>query len=172
MALDTKRLLRLGLAKARDQSAWLEGINLERDAGQTITQLRSRVVVSRFSLAKKMRVQCSYSAAAPVHMQRLTISRSYYAMYHSIRAVAYIFYSGDDHQQHSDLPLRVPNDFPDHALWANQLKSAREYRNQADYDPYPKSTVYWKKIAQTVYMDAGTLMPIVATYLRAKGCRV
>lgn len=172
MALDTKRLLRIGLAKGKEQSAWLEGISLERAAGQTIDQLRCRVVASRFSLAKEMRNQSSYSPLSSMPIQRLTISRSYYVMYHSIRAAAYLFYLGDDHQQHSELPQKVPNDFPNHAVWANQLKSAREYRNQADYDPYPKSVTYWRNIAATVYADAGNLMPVVAAYLRGKGCRI
>lgn len=170
MAIDTQRLLRVGLAKAKDQSAWLEGISLEKTARQTIDELRRRVVIARLSLAKDMRAYSAFALGASKPMHRLVISRSYYCMYHAMRSVAYIYYGGDDHQQHSDLPQKIPNDFPDHAMWGNQLKSAREYRNQADYDPYPKSASYWKAIATSVSADANKLMPVVVTYLRDKGC--
>lgn len=170
--LDTRRLLRIGLAKAKEQAAWLEGISIERSAGVPLNQLRVRVAVSRFELAREMKRQCTYNASAPTAMQRLTISRSYYAMYHAVRAAAYLHYGGDDHQQHSDLPQRIPPDLPNSAIWGNQLKSAREYRNQADYDPYPKSKNYWRSIAETVHSDSVALLPIVRLYLRNKGCSV
>jgi hypothetical protein len=93
-------------------------------------------------------------------------------MYHALRSAAYMHYGGDDHQEHSELPKKVPQDFPNHDFWANQLKSAREYRNQADYDPYPKSNAYWQSIATSVAADAANLMPIVTAYLRSKGCNV
>lgn len=170
--LDTKRLVRVGLAKAKDHIAWQEGISLEKAAGSSIAKLRLRVVVARFQLAKDMKGQCGYSAAAPVATQRLTVSRSYYAMYHAFRAAAYIHYLGDDHQQHSDLPQKLPSDFPDAAAWGNQLKSAREYRNQADYDPYPKSSNYWKSTAKVVFDDASSLLPVARNYLIGKGCNL
>jgi uncharacterized protein (UPF0332 family) len=119
-----------------------------------------------------MSKQSTFEPTAPLHIQRLTISRAYYAMYHSLRAVAYIYHGGDDHQQHSDLPQRLPSDFPDVAIWGNQLKSAREYRNQADYDPYPKSIAYWRDIAQLVDSDSKVLLPLTRNYLRSKGCRL
>jgi len=170
--LDTKRLLRVGLAKAKEQAAWLEGISITQSAGAPIERVRIRVVAARYDLAREMKKQCSYSDAASTAMQRLTISRSYYAMYHASRAAAYLYYQGDDHQQHSDLPQRMPPDLPNSGVWGNQLKSAREYRNQADYDPYPKSNKYWKAIAEAVSHDAASFLPIVKLYLRDKGCAV
>jgi hypothetical protein len=93
-------------------------------------------------------------------------------MYHAMRSAAYIFYQCDDHEKHSDLSGKIPDDFPNHSTWGNQLKSAREYRNQADYDPYPRKGVYWSHIAKLVEADSVALLPIVANYLRGKGCRV
>jgi uncharacterized protein (UPF0332 family) len=170
--LDTKRLLRIGQAKSKEQSAWLEGISIERSSGETIERIRIRIVAARFALAREMKKQSRYSPSASAAMQRLTVSRSYYAMYHAIRSAAYIHYAGDDHQQHSDLPQKIPDDFPSYGVWGNQLKSAREYRNQADYDPYPRSRKYWKVMAESVHADAVQLLPIVRNYLRGKGCNV
>ena len=172
MAIDTQRLIRIGQAKLKDQAAWKEGVSLERASGLTIDALRVRVATARFHLAKEMRGYSSFAMTSGRPLYRLAISRAYYFMYHSIRAAAYLHYGGDDHQQHSDLPQKVPLDFPDRAKWGNQLKSAREYRNQADYDPYPKSTKYWKQVAQLVTSDANALAPITMAYLRAKGCNL
>jgi uncharacterized protein (UPF0332 family) len=172
MAIDTQRLLRVGKVRSTEQKLWLEGLSIERSANQSISDLQRRVSKARFALAKEMQraVMLARRSRIPVH--RSIVSRSYYCMYHAVRAAAYMFYLCDDHERHSDLPKMVPSDFPDSASWGNQLKSAREYRNQADYDPYPVTSRYWVQIAKSVETDANSLMPIVATYLRGKGCRV
>jgi len=170
MALDTKRLLRVGLAKAKDHAAWQEGVSLERDSGQRIEALAKRVAAARIALAKEMMAFGRFALAAERPMHRLVISRSYYCMYHAVRAAAFVHYGGDDHQRHDDLPQRMPNDFPDAAAWGNQLKSAREYRNQADYDPYPRTATYWQPIAASVFCDAEQVLPLAIAYLRTKGC--
>lgn len=172
MPLNNTRLIRIGLVKAKDRSAWEEGVSLERDSGQTINDLALRVAAARIALAKEMRVFGRFAANAPRPMHRLVISRSYYSMYHAIRAASYIHFHGDDHQRHDDLPQKVPQDFPNFQMWGNQLKSAREYRNQADYDPYPKASRYWSSIAATVRADAEQLLPLTIAYLRGKGCVV
>lgn len=170
--LDTRRLLRIGGAESKVQSGWAEGVSIERDAGTTIASLRLRLAAARFKLAQDISRQSIYSPSSAAHVCRLVVSRFYYAMYHSVRAAAYLHYGGDDHQSHSDLPQRVPRDFPDYNYWGNQLKSAREYRNQADYDPYPKAAKYWRGVACTVSGDASRLMPVVRMYLRNMGCKI
>ena len=172
MSIDTKRLIRVGQAKCKEQAAWKEGIDLERASGQSIESLQVRVATARIFLAKEMHGYSKLAMKLPKPLYRLAISRAYYSMYHAIRAAAYLHYAGDDHQQHSDLPQKVPSDFPDYEKWANQLKSAREYRNQADYDPYPRSQVYWRRVATLVTNDANELAPLTAKYLRAKGCKL
>ena len=170
--LNTQRLLRVGLAKAKEQQAWAEGISLEKAARASIDVINKRVAVARYKLAVDLGKQCTYVPTASVSMQRLAISRAYYAMYHAIRASAYMHYRGDDHQGHSDLPQKVPHDFPNAGVWSNQLKSAREYRNQADYDPYPRSLNYWRAAAFAVNNDYKVLMPVARAYLRSKGCNI
>lgn len=172
MPIDTNRLIRVGQAKCKDRAAWEEGISLERVSGQSIRALQVRVATARILLAKEMHSYSKLAMKLPKPLYRLAINRAYYSMYHAIRAAAYLHYGGDDHQQHSDLPQKLPGDFPDHQKWGNQLKSAREYRNQADYDPYPRSHVYWKGVAVLVTKDANELAPLTANYLRAKGCRL
>jgi uncharacterized protein (UPF0332 family) len=172
MAIDTKRLLRIGQAKKQQQADWLEGINLQIAAAQSIQQLRQRVAAARYGLAVDMRRSSRYAQTSGHALDRLVISRSYYSMYHAMRAAAYMYYEGDDHQQHADLPQRIPDDFQNRLDWSNQLKSAREYRNQADYDPYPRTAAYWRGIAHVVATDSKNLLPIVRMYLRAKGCNV
>lgn len=170
--LDTKRLLRIGKAKQKEQAAWLEGVSIERAARMSISELRLRVAVARFKLAAEIRRQCVFSPTASVAMHRLTVSRSYYTMYHAMRSAAYLYYGGDDHEQHTVLSSKIPDDFPDSMLWANQLKSAREYRNQADYDPYPRTKNYWCPIAESVNGDAKRLIPVARVYLQKFGCRI
>lgn len=169
--LATRRLIRIGKAKKQELAAWREGVSLTHDAGQSIHGLKLRVVAARFRLALEMRQQSRLGGESAAR-HRLVISRAYYAMYHAMRAVAYIFHDGDDHEQYSNLPTKLPSDFPDHALWGNQLKSAREYRSQADYDPYPRGKTYWRDVARVVHSDAMRLLPVARSYLMAKGCKL
>ena len=39
---------------------------------------------------------------------RASVSRSYYAMYHAMRAAVFVFHGGDDHQEHKILPAKHP----------------------------------------------------------------
>lgn len=172
MGLGTDRLLRVGQAKAKEQQAWSEGVSLRQSAGVELEHLRLRVASARFALAKEMLQQAEQANKSTKIKYRLIISRAYYAMYHAVRAAAFVHYRGDDHEPHRELPGKVPSDFPNAQIVGNELKSAREYRNQADYDPYPRVPKYWAGIAATVYADAKALLPNVAVYLKNKGCKL
>jgi hypothetical protein len=91
-------------------------------------------------------------------------------MYHAMRAASYVHHGGDDHQQHSELPQHTPVDFPNAAAWTNRLKVARAKRNEADYEPYPKSGAAWRPHAQAVAADATALLIETRAYLLRKGC--
>ncbi len=106
----------------------------------------------------------------PKPFYRAATSRLYYAMYHAIRAAAYVFHNGDDHQEHSVLPLHLPTDFPNGQKWQNSLKSAREYRNSADYDPHPLSDAAFKVPALQLTTEVDELLVVARTYLAGKGC--
>lgn len=172
MSKQTNRLIRVGTASAKEHNAWGEGVSLEKDFNASLADLRRRVATARYQLAREMKLAGKAVLKYKNPAYRQAISRCYYCMYHSLRAVAFAYYGGDDHESHSELPKKVPDDFPDFMKWRNQLKSAREYRNQADYDPYPKSPSYWKQISLTVEADADEVVKLSAVYLRARGCTV
>jgi uncharacterized protein (UPF0332 family) len=103
-------------------------------------------------------------------MYRFAVTRFYYAMYHSMRAVMYLEYDGDDHEQHNVLPTKEVAGIAQATGWQNKLKDARTYRNQADYDPYPRSDSAWREIARELQTSARELLALSRTYLLAKGC--
>ena len=84
---------------------------------------------------------------------------------------AFLFHDGDDFEEHQTLPGKSPDDLPDRAMWSNALKDARERRNAADYDPYPKSDGAWRDIATSLRTEARALSVVIRVYLRSKGCR-
>ncbi|MEV8420029.1 HEPN domain-containing protein [Streptomyces niveus] len=102
---------------------------------------------------------------------RSAISRYYYSMYHAFRAVAYFNEGGDDKESHSALPGAVPRDFPDSAIWQNELKDARSRRNAADYDPYPILPAAWRDVAKDLQSKTPTLLALAGSYLKKRGCK-
>lgn len=91
-------------------------------------------------------------------------------MYHSARTLVYFTHGGDDHEAHSTLPTKLPDDFMNGALWQNALKDARGHRNEADYDPYPSDLQSWKPTALDLSAKAPDLLALVVQYLKQKGC--
>ncbi|HEY6334007.1 MAG TPA: hypothetical protein VI756_32120 [Blastocatellia bacterium] len=89
-----------------------------------------------------------------------------------MRACVYVYHQGDDYEKHSDLPRYVPPDFDRAVNWQNKMKNAREIRNSADYDPYPKTNSAWKKPAEFLRADAGLLIRVSREYLLSKGCKI
>jgi uncharacterized protein (UPF0332 family) len=81
---------------------------------------------------------------------RSAISRHYYAMYHSARAIAFAHHGGDDFQSHHNLPRNLPSSLTDVLLRETQLNDARLLRNQADYDPYPSKQHEWEADARAL----------------------
>lgn len=92
-------------------------------------------------------------------------------MYHALRAVVFFQHEGDDHESHGALPAQIPKDFPNGAVWGNDLKSARENRNSADYDPYPPAHATFQAIAKGLSVQAPALMSVAVNYLQGKGCK-
>lgn len=149
---------------------WKEGVSLHLDSGQSIDNLMLRVALARWKLAAEHRRDANQLMRQSRVPYRSAISRYYYAMYHAMRAAAYVFHGGDDHESHSLLPSNVPGDFPNASLWRNELKDARLTRNAADYDPYPRSRNYWYARARTMKRRANRLVRETRAYLRGKGC--
>jgi len=164
------RLLRVSEATSKEATLWREGANLERVTGKTIDVLRLEAAVDRWRLADEFRIRADKFSRAKPARTRDAISRYYYSMYHAMRAAAYVFHGGDDHQEHRVLPGKTPPDFPNASYWENRLKDAREIRNRADYDPYPKSAASWSRIGAGLESDCRQLLADAKSYLVGKGC--
>lgn len=145
------------------------GASLVERTGYSIKTLRSKAVNDRLKLARSILESAENSISQPTPSFRTGVSRAYYAMYHIARAVSYFAHDGDDHQEHSKLPGKIPTDFPSRSRWENDLKRARLERNRADYDPYPKNDRQFEDTAQDLVQHARDLMPAARRYLRRKG---
>lgn len=168
--LPPSRLIRISEAEGQLVQNWKEGVSLQAAASATIDALLLSAGAYRWRLAVGHRRDANVLMRLPKPLYRSATSRFYYAMYHAVRAAVYVFHRGDDHQEHSQLPLNLPADFPNSQQWKNSLKSAREYRNRADYDPHPLSDAAFKLGALQLKAEAAELLPLARLYLVGKGC--
>jgi uncharacterized protein (UPF0332 family) len=167
----SKTLLRVSTAKKSLIDDWKEGRYLETESGRDLPSLVERATSDRVMFAAALLRDAERLATRDSPQYRASISRSYYAMYHAMRAAVYFAHGGDDHQEHRALPTQAPADMTARDDWSNKLKGARERRNAADYDPYPKSDTAWRKRAEELIPQARGLLREVRIYLRLKGCR-
>jgi uncharacterized protein (UPF0332 family) len=157
-------------ASKKEHAAWREGRHLEHSSSRAIEDLHARATADRLALAGRFRRQADRMMTARPPLYRDAVSRYYYAMYHAMRAVVFYIEEGDDYQAHSELPKHTPKDFQDAELWRNALKDARERRNAADYEPYPKSDAALRKTAAEMQSRATSLIRTSRAYLSSKGC--
>ena len=169
--LHDNRLNRLVTAPNKQIKDWKEGVSLQNDSGQVISQLISDAAANRWRFAYEHRHNANKLLKSKPPLYRSAISRFYYSMYHAIRACVFVSHQGDDYERHSDLlKYNKLSGFPSNLNWQNILKDARELRNRADYDPYPKSNIAWKQDALDLKKDADLLLSTTRTYLQNKGC--
>lgn len=168
--LPNERLLRITLATKAQLNHWKEGVSIEHRSLRTVSQLTTLVASDRWKLAVEHKRHAQRLLTLPQPLYRSAVSRYYYAMYHAMRACAYVFHEGDDHQEHLKLPQHIPDDFAPGEDWQTKLKNARVVRNRADYDPYPKADSAFKRDAQNLKTDADRLLKLTRNYLINKGC--
>jgi uncharacterized protein (UPF0332 family) len=168
----SEHLRAFATARKRDLDRFDQAMVLQDVFRCSIHELRLRVVRDRIGLA----VHCLTTAKRALKHRpvsyRLIVGRSYYAMYHAVRAVVFLSHGGDDHEAHDKLPGQFPKDFHDHANWENVLKNARLDRNRADYEPYPKRDAAFRQTAFDTCRAAQDLIQECRIYLRSKGCQV
>ncbi len=165
-----RRLLRVGTAEKKTIDNFLEGASHTLAFGQSIDDILKQAAIDRLKLGQQfLRVAGRISNTSRPDW-RSVIGRHYYAMYHSMRAVAYFAHGGDDYQEHNKLPSGVPGDFPERDLRANELKDARSRRNEADYDLYPGGTPYFRRNARSLAPVAIRFVDECQQYLGRKGC--
>lgn len=163
-------LRRIAEATKSTFALYKEGVYLEGSAQRSLEDLRHQATADRLRMARDLvRSGEKFLKMRPPEY-RSAISRFYYSMYHSMRAVVYFTVSGDDHQDHGTLPKSTPTDFPDRSFWENALKNARTSRNSADYDPYPLQRNHWHSIAVDLAGETNRLLALADTYLEQKGC--
>jgi hypothetical protein len=165
-----ERLLRVSKASSKEATIWREGIDIASRTGRSLDDLARQAAQDRWMLAHDFRIRASAFSRGTPKRPRDAISRYYYAMYHAMRAAAYMHYGGDEHQEHKNLPSKTPADFPSREFGENRLKDVRELRNRADYDPYPKSSVAWTRLAMGLASDCDRLLSETKSYLVAQGC--
>lgn len=166
-----QRLLRVSTAPKKTLDLLSEGVSLTATFGQPIEDLVQQAAADRLKLGLRfLRVGMRMSATTRPDW-RSVIGRFYYAMYHSMRAVSYYSHNGDDHQEHNKLPAALPNDFPNRDIRSNDLKDARVRRNEADYDPYPNDSAYFRKTARDLTPVATIFVSDCRDYLRQRGCK-
>jgi len=151
-------------------ASWKAGTSLQHRTGYQIDQLRAKAAADRFALAQDLFLAARAATRGSSRSFRSATSRAYYSMYHAFRATAFFVHEGDDHEEHTKLPSGIPADFPNRAVWENDLKGARLDRNRADYDPYPKNDLMFRLTALDLIKKAESLRPVVRLYLRTKGC--
>jgi len=100
---------------------------------------------------------------------RSSISRHYYAMYHSARAITYASIVGDDHQQHAKLPRHLPSALPNRIQMEIDLSDARLLRNSADYDPYPATDAEWETDARGLSVTAAIFVQACENFALQQG---
>lgn len=165
-----QQLLRVAKGKKSDIDHWKEGAYLQSRTGKTIDELRYRAAADRYRLAAGFLRQAKRLNEGSPRMYRSAVSRCYYSMYHAMRAAVYVAHGGDDFEEHRVLPTNAPADLNNRASWSNSLKNARERRNAADYDPYPKGDSAWRSDALSLQTQASDFLREVKSYLTGKGC--
>lgn len=161
-------LLLVSKAKQEKLKSYAEGVSLTSRSGKSIEGLKAVVTKDRLTLAQLQLAAARTALKSTPPLSRMAVSRAYYAMYHSARAVTYIDYGGDDHEEHSKLPGHLPDDFSDVQGWKNKLKNARLDRNRADYDPYPKKDSEFKECAEILFADAKEFLRLAKIYVNSK----
>lgn len=170
LSVQEQALLRVSKSKRQALATFKEGVYLQATTGRPIDDLRAQACADRLGLAVGFQSMADRLMRTRPPMFRAAVGRYYYTMYHAMRAVVFYTVEGDDHEQHSDLPAKVPHDFPRIGYWQNELKDARLRRNEADYDPYPDQDASFRDIARHLATECSDLVAEVQFYLRRKGC--
>lgn len=165
-------LLFVSKASKERLDAFAAGISLVQRTDYDLTQLRAKATLDRIIFARDFLQSAETAINSAPPMNRVAVSRGYYSMYHCLRAAVFFVNGGDDHEKHSILPNKLPDDFPDQKYWENSLKGARYDRNRADYDPYPKNDNQFRSAAENIVANAKLIIPITRAYLRRKGCKL
>ena len=136
--------------------------------GRALDQLLNDVCAARIALSRAHFADAEYLVRRK-SSSRSAASRYYYSMHSAARALAFRFHEGDQFNDHSELPKKLPDDLPNRAYWANELNKSRGLRNDADYDPFSGDDSAWASHAQSLRTGAADFLTLSETYLRGRG---
>lgn len=165
-----RRLQRVSTADKKTIKYFGEGASLATAFGKSIEDVRHQAAADRLKLGEHFLRIAKRMSNLPRCDWRSVIGRYYYAMYHSMRAVSFYAYGGDDYQEHSKLPQKIPDDFPNKNLRANELRDARTRRNEADYDLFPSGSPHFRTNAVLLAPIAAQFVSECRLYMQQKGC--
>ena len=148
------------------------GVRLAGLAAAPLEDLLRRASSARLRLARRFLRSSRYLMSHRPVLYRDVVSRAYYSIYHSARAVSFLTYPGDDCEEHDKVATGLPPDLPDVEVWRNKIKDARLKRNEADYEPFMVSDPQFKQASATTLSAATDFIVVCSTYLRSKGCNV
>lgn len=167
-----QELLRLQKFSKNQINLLQNGVRLVGISGKQIDDLLRDASEARFRLAKRFLRSSKHLAGHKPVLHRDVVSRSYYAVYHAARAVAFLTQPGDDYEHHDKVANGLPNDLPDVELWRNKIKDARLKRNEADYEPFMNCDPTFRVASAETMKIATEFLGVCTTYLRGKGCKV
>lgn len=165
-----KHLLFVSISEKTVVGNLRRGAHIERRLGKPIDTIIVSVAADRFRLPSQFFTSAKKVLKTSPPQYRSAISRAYYAMYHSARAVVYLDQGGDDYQDHSKLSQYIPDNFTNVAIWRNKLREARLLRNRCDYDPYPKQQNLFAPECAVLLIDAKDFLRFSKAYLVGRGC--
>lgn len=148
------------------------GAHLERKFGTSIDEIVLSVSADRYRLAVQFLTSARVASKSRPPQYRSAISRAYYAMYHSARAIVYVVNAGDDYQDHVKLSQQIPEQFPAATTWRNRLREARLLRNRCDYDPYPKQQKFFAADSADLLVETQEFLRLSKRYLVGRGCKL
>jgi hypothetical protein len=167
-----KELLLIQKFKKNQINLLENGVRLVGVAGKPIEDLLREVSSARFKLAKRFLRSSTYLMSHKPVLHRDVVSRAYYAIYHSARAVSFLTHPGDDYEPHDKVASGLPGDMPDVETWRNKIKDARLKRNEADYEPFMSSDPTFRIASHATNELAVEFLGVCSIYLKGKGCRL
>src|SRR5260370_26308436 len=81
------------------------GVRLVGVAGRPIEDLLRDASAARFKLAKRFLRSSTRLISHKPALHRDVVSRAYYAIYHSARAVSFLTHPGDDYEHHDKVAI-------------------------------------------------------------------
>lgn len=159
----------IGTLTASEVQCGRRSVHASREHNQSFDNLLLLAAASRWRLGRLFLQEGQSLLSLPTPLFRLAVSRLYYSMYHSMRAVAFTHFRGDDNEGHSKLHTKEIPGFDQTIKWQSILKNARTERNQADYDPFPSDDTNFEGAARSMEQDAAAIQHASMTFLRSRG---